>query len=284
MNLRKIYFSIVVLGIISLTLFGFLAQPPSNDAPKENPIIITTERNGVVVPVQPVYVPTTSTLTMVQEKNFGLSTKGRNIQGYEIGSGEETLLFFSALHGDEKNTADLLNTFVETVKQDTSLLHESKKLVVIPVANPDGYYEPLENLNANEVNLNRNFGTNGWKRYPAKGVFAGTKPFSEAESRVMQNVIQTYKPGLVIAFHSQGGLVSPEENGASIDLAKWYVSKTGYSYFDEWNYPGTATGWFADTAQRPAITVELSNHEQSDWEKNRGALLALISSAGFPIQ
>ncbi len=284
MNFRKIYLLFLVLGISSLALFGFLTQPPRNDAPKENPIIVTTEGNDVVAPVQPVYAPTTSTQPMVQEKNFGLSTKGRNIQGYEIGSGEETLLLFSALHGDEKNTADLLNAFVETVKEDPSLVHESKKLIVIPVANPDGYYEPLKNLNANEVNLNRNFDTDGWKQYPAKGVFGGLKPFSEPESRVIQNVVQTYKPGLVIAFHSQGGLVSPEENTSSIDLAKWYVSKTGYSYFDGWNYPGTATGWFADTAQRPAITVELSNHEQSDWEKNRGALLALISSAGFPIQ
>lgn len=221
---------------------------------------------------------------MVQEKSFGLSTKGRNIQGYEIGSGEETLLLLSSLHGDEKNTTDLLNTFVAVLKKDPSFVHESKKLIVIPVANPDGYYEPLSNLNANGVNLNRNFETSGWKRYPAKGVFAGTQPFSEVESRVLRDVMQTYKPSVVIAFHSQGGLVSPEENAASIDLAKWYVNKTGYSYFDEWSYPGTATGWFVETAQRPAITVELTNHEQSDWEKNRSALLALISSVNFPIQ
>ncbi len=81
----------------------------------------------------------------------------------------------------------------------------------------------------------------------------------------------------MIAFHSQGGIVSPEYTEGSVQLAKWYAQKTGYGYFDEWDYAGTATRWFEETTSNPAITVELTNHVDNDWDINRSALLELIS-------
>jgi predicted deacylase len=125
----------------------------------------------VVPPVNSVEVVTEKTLPTftassdVKEKFFGYSTKGRSLYGYEIGTGKETVFLFGAIHGDEKNTADLLNKFVEEIKANPESISDSKKLVVIPIANPDGYYERSDNLNINSVNLNRNFGTKEWKPY-----------------------------------------------------------------------------------------------------------------------
>ena len=45
--------------------------------------------------------------TKIEEKTFGRSVTGRPINGYEIGSGEDTILLMGAIHGDEMGTADL---------------------------------------------------------------------------------------------------------------------------------------------------------------------------------
>lgn len=281
----KFYISVICAGTAILLALAVIAQSwPSRSEGAE---LETTPKKIVTEPdrVQSVQRAPVTVTSTYQEKDFGTSAKGRSIRGYEFGTGKESLLLFSALHGDEKNTAALLNVLVETLKNDPLLVHESKKIVVIPVTNPDGYYEPsLKNLNANGVNLNRNFETSDWRRYPANGVFAGKQAFSEIESRVMRDVIQAYQPSTIIAFHSQGGLISPEENEVSIRLAKWYAGKSGYQYFDEWDYPGTITKWFVETTSGSAITVELSDHVQDDWKMNKDALIELISSANLPRQ
>lgn len=248
----------------------------------------TSLSNYGVIPVTPVpafneentIIPT-SAPQLITKKVFGTSTKGKDIYGYEIGSGGKTLLLFGAIHGDEKNTADLLHKFVEEIRANPENISDSKKLVVIPIVNPDGYYERSDNLNINGVNLNRNFATKEWKPYEQDGISAGSQPFSEIESVIIAQVVEQYQPEVMIAFHSQGALVSPEEDDTSIALAKWYGSKTGYSYYDEWSYVGTATLWFLETVQKPAITVELSDHIQNDWEINKNALLTLASSDNF---
>jgi hypothetical protein len=215
----------------------------------------------------------------VQKKIYGYSQGNRLIEGYEIGLGENVILLLGATHGDEKTSADLLNRFIEQMKTDFSLVSTTKKVIVIPVVNPDGYYERDDNLNANGVNLNRNFETTEWKQYQPGGTFAGPRPFSEIESQTIKKVVEEYKPSMMISFHAQGSLVSPELGQASSELGKWYADKTGYTYWDEWNEAGTATKWFAEVIGNPAITVELQRHLElgDDWEKNKGALLELIS-------
>lgn len=214
----------------------------------------------------------------IERKVFGYSVQGRPIEGYEIGSGKDGLLLFASIHGSEMGTADLLNQLVLEIALDPSLVSKTKKLIIIPVANPDGYEERPDKLNANGVNLNLNFGTSDWQKYGLEGDYAGAEPFSEIESRVMKEIVEKYKPEAMISFHSHGNLISPEKGNASAELAKWYADKTGYVVYDLWDYPGTATKWFVETTGKPSITVEISKDFQSDWGINREALFSLISS------
>lgn len=216
----------------------------------------------------------------IVERIFGVSTAGKEVKGFEAGSGQECILIFAAIHGNEMGTADLLNKLVDEIKAKPSLVSSSKKLIIIPVLNPDGFYDREDKLNANEVNLNLNFRTSDWKPYGPEGQFAGAEPFSERESRLLKEIVEKYKPTSMISFHSQGAIVSPELNHEpSAVLAKWYSEKTGYLYVDEasWDYPGTATKWFAETYNKAAITVELTNHSESDWAINKPVLIELIS-------
>ncbi|MDP2648238.1 MAG: M14 family zinc carboxypeptidase [Candidatus Yanofskybacteria bacterium] len=214
----------------------------------------------------------------IRQKIFGYSEAGKEIMGYEIGNGDDGLFLFAAIHGNEMGTADLMNELIEEIKADPNLVSPKKRLVIIPIANPDGYYDRVDKLNANEVNLNLNFKTIEWQQYGAEGTFAGEDPFSEKESQVIKRIVEQYRPNMMIAFHSQGALVSPEEGESSVRLGKWYADKTGYEYFDEWDFHGTATRWFWEITGKPAITVELTDHMESDWEINKEALLELISS------
>jgi predicted deacylase len=214
---------------------------------------------------------------VIERKNFGSSEKGKPIEGYVIGKGSEAALIFAAIHGNEMGTAGLLNQLVLEIALKEALVSPALKLVIIPIVNPDGYYDRTDNLNANGVNLNLNFGTSDWEKYGPEGNFAGLAPFSENESQILKQVIEQYKPSVMFSFHSHGNLVSPEENEVSRELAQWYSQKSGYKYFEEWDYPGTATKWFAETTGKVAITVEISKDLQTDWEINKKALLEFIA-------
>ena len=214
----------------------------------------------------------------LEKKIFGYSENGREISGYEIGTGKNVLLLFAGMHGREKGGKDLLDKLAEEVSSTLNLIHATNKLIILPLMNPDGYYGLEDKVNANGVNLNRNFNTSQWVQYEGDDTFAGPKPFSESESRIIKELVEKFQPRIMISFHSQGHLVSPEAGDLSIKLAKWYADKTGYHYFDEWDYGGTATRWFQEITGNPAITVELTNHIESDWEINKTALLELIST------
>jgi len=215
----------------------------------------------------------------IERKIFGYSENGRAIYGYEIGDSKNCLLLIAGAHGREKGGKDLLDKLLEEVLAYPNLIDSEQRLIIIPLMNPDGYYGQEDKVNANGVNLNRNFYTSSWVRQSSadETTYAGPKPFSESETRVVKEVAESCQSGVMIAFHSQGHLASPEVGARSLALARWYADKTGYHYFDEWDYAGTVTRWFEERVGGAAMTVELTNHIDSDWEINKEALLELIS-------
>src|SRR3989338_8596358 len=222
-------------------------------------------------------------VAQIIKKVFGTSVQGKPIEGYEIGAGADVILLHGAIHGNEMGSGWLMKELVLEIALNPHLVASNKKLVIIPIVNPDGYYDRTDLLNAREVNLNLNFGTRDWQKYGPEGTFAGKEPFSEPESQVLKKVIEEYRPNLMITFHSHGKLVSPEASELSKAWSKWYAHKTGYTYFDEWDYPGTATKWFEEATGKPGLTVELTQDLQSDWDINRSALLELIGFSGIGV-
>lgn len=244
----------------------------------------TTSQPEIATPVQAKTVTIETGVNetqFVQQKTYGHSTKGRSITGYEFGSGERVLFLFGAIHGNEKGTATLMNELVKELIAQPTLVASGTKVVILPLTNPDGYLDREDKLNSNEVNLNRNFSTTDWDVY-GEADAAGATPFSEVETRLLKQVVEELKPTMMLAFHAQGALVTPEFDPKSEALAKWYAKETGYDYFTDWDFAGTATKWFSESFQKAAITIELTEYEKSDWEMNKQALLKLVSQTGIP--
>ncbi|KKQ95088.1 MAG: Peptidase M14 carboxypeptidase A [candidate division CPR2 bacterium GW2011_GWC2_39_10] len=233
------------------------------------------EEQNIVAP-QMVYKITPIPKPMPPQTTFGYSVNGRAIGGWIFGSGTETMFFFGAIHGSEKGTVSAMNSFARYIFDNPTVVGKNKRIIIIPVANPDGYANSSR-LNGHAVDINRNFDTAGWTPQGANDNFGGPSSFSEPESRLIGDLVSNYNVSTMVAFHSKGNLVHPEANQSSYDLAHLYSSYSGYRYYNDIaSYEGTATNWLREKKGGTAITVELTSHTSSDWTKNRPALLQII--------
>lgn len=243
----------------------------------------------------------TSTL---QVKTIGSSVEGRDITAYTFGSGDTHLLFVGGIHGGyEWNSVLLAYTFIDHLKEHPSFIPDNIQISVIPAANPDGLYEVVGTagrfdredvseegqergrLNANDVDLNRNFACK-WQptsRWRGQTVDAGTEAFSEPEARAIRDFVTAHEPEAVIFWHSQSDAVyaSQCENGILSEtktVMNTYADAAGYpavASFDAYEITGDAEGWLASIGI-PAVTVELSSHEAIEWQKNKQGIEALL--------
>ena len=275
-RIRKYILFLII--IISILAAGFYKTFSADKKPLADTV---SEEVKDILASTAALTPSVKSEVEVTKKVFGYSAKGKPIEGYVIGSGENGLFLFGSIHGNEMGTADLLNRLVKEIKADPKLVGNDMKIIILPIVNPDGYFDRIDKLNANEVNLNLNFDTTDWLQYGKdEGHWAGNKPFSEPESMVIKEIVENYKPKRMISYHSKGAIVNPEYNHeSSLALALWYAEKTGYQFYGDgdWDYSGTATRWFKETTNNATITVELSDHINNDWEINKAALLELVS-------
>lgn len=253
----------------------------------------------------------TATTSTITNRIIGNSVEGRNIESYTFGNGSTTLLFVGGMHGGyEWNSVLLAYQFIDELETGKIKIPESVKIEIIPNLNPDGVYKVtgkegrFTNLdvksemvngegrfNANDVDLNRNFDckwqpTSTWKN---KKVSAGTSAFSEPESQALKKLVEEENPRAVIFWHSQANAVyaSECEKGIlpeTLDIMNVYAKAAGYksvSVFDAYPVTGDAEGWLA-SINIPAITVELSNHENIEWTKNKAGMEAVMESYKVP--
>ncbi len=236
---------------------------------------------------------------------IGVSVEGRKIEAHTYGNGTTHLTFIGGIHGGyEWNSILLAYKFIDYFNTNPKVIPENLTITIIPSANPDGVYKVIGKegiftmadipeseatipgrFNANEVDLNRNFGCkwkseSTWRNKPVK---TGTAPFSEPEAQTIRYFVLENKPTAVIFWHSQANAVyaSECENGIlpeTLNIMNEYAKASGYSpikSFDSYEVTGDAEGWLA-SINIPAITVELENHEDIDWKQNLAGIKALF--------
>ncbi len=301
LTMKNIFILLLAIGVLGGCVYVFMNSPsepvavaPIVETPKQE-TSTTTHKSLEDKPVDD------NTKTII-----GTSVAGNTITAYHYGAGEKELLFVGGLHGGyEWNTVLVAYQLMDYLKANPDLIPKNVKVTVIPVVNPDGLKKVVGTterftasdvssvesvvtsgrFNANTVDLNRNFDCD-WKStgvWQTKKVSGGTAPFSEPESQAMKKYIDEHTPTAVVVWYSAGGGVfaSNCHNGVGAEtttLTKKFASASGYAphqSFDFYETTGDMVNWLAKN-NIPAISVLLTNHTDTEWEKNKKGIDALL--------
>ena len=211
---------------------------------------------------------------------IGNSILSKPIPLIEIGDEEakKSVLYVSTHHASENVCTSVILAFIEdyirsyeALKQvcgiNTRYLYKMRKILIIPMLNPDGvnyrlkgvgsnnpikervisYNEGTDfthwNSNARGVDLNHNYdsGFEEYKRYerenkitPGKSKYSGEYPESEPETQAIANLIRLYECQLlgVLTLHSQGEEIYYKSKGQCLKnteiIARHISRMTGY--------------------------------------------------------
>ena len=194
-------------------------------------------------------------------------TEGKSVQGRVIFSRDITaaspqlrILVIGGIHGDEKSSGSLVLHWIQHANETPS----NALWRFIPVLNPDGLVaKPARRMNANGVDLNRNFPTPQWakeakfywetrtRRDPRR--WPGPKPLSEPESRFLHSELENFKPDLIVSIHAPYGLLDYDGPSAPPPkLGRLFLDQVGI-------FPGSLGNYAGVNKGVPVVTIELPN-------------------------
>jgi hypothetical protein len=172
------------------------------------------------------------------------------------------VLLLGGIHGDELTAAAIVFQWMQWMQSPAA---QQIHWHVAPVVNPDGLLASKpQRVNANGVDLNRNFPTPGWeqdaKRYWMKTTgsdprrFPGQSPLSEPESRWLNDEMERFKPHVIISVHAPFGVLDFDgpAKKAPRRFGRLYYSRVGV-------YPGSLGNYGGMHKNVPVITIELPN-------------------------
>ena len=164
------------------------------------------------------------------------------------GSSNNGILVVGVVHGDEPQGKFLIENYIAA--------NPDSPLLFIPCLNPDGLAAGTR-TNANGVDLNRNFPTANWESGECGEFFGGESPASEAETRFLIDVIEEYKPKLVLTLHAPFKVVNYD--GPACETAEKIAQIINYPVQEHIGYPtpGSFGTWAGVERGIQVITLEL---------------------------
>lgn len=216
-------------------------------------------------PERIIEVPTTFTA--------GFSVENREIKYSVLGTGPDVTMIIATIHGNENAGTPIALRITRLLKDRKDLLRKHK-IVILPMANPDGYHHN-QRYNANDVDLNRNFAA--FNRINNKR--NGEHGLSEPESVIIENLLLRYKPNRIVSFHEP--LTCLDYDGPGLEIAQAMGKYTDLPVKKLGGRPGSLGSYAGETLGIPIITVELTPHEKlmsTDqlWRKYANMTLAAI--------
>jgi murein peptide amidase A len=159
-----------------------------------------------------------------------------------VAAPRRTVVVVGGIHGNEPASPPVVRSLVEVA------LPPDVEVWLIPQMNVDGVARGTR-TNANDVDLNRNF---GWTWRPGDG---GPAPFSEPETQAVTALIENLRPGLVIWMHQPLGYVS--SIGATADaFEQAWARGSGLPVRPDVTQHGGGESWTAFTAGLASMLVE----------------------------
>ncbi len=190
-----------------------------------------------------------------------------------LGYGQDTTLIIATIHGNEDAGTPLVRRLSKHLLENRTLL-AGRKVVIIPVANPDGRAARVR-YNARGVDLNRNFESDNRINNEVHGRAA----LSEPESEIITRIIAEYRPNKIVALHQPLSCVDYDGPGRGMAeaMAKHCplpVKKLGAR-------PGSLGAYSGETLNIPTITLEMTASDsnlsdQALWDTYGETMVAAI--------
>lgn len=171
------------------------------------------------------------------------------------------ILLLGGIHGDELTASSIVFQWLQFMQTPAAqMFHWS----VVPVVNPDGLLaRKPKRVNANGVDLNRNFPTPGWRhdapRYWTQATgsdprrFPGTAPLSEPETKWLNEEMERFRPQVIISVHAPFGVLDFDGPApAPARFGRLLINRVGI-------YPGSLGNYSGRHKNVPVITIELPN-------------------------
>lgn len=208
-------------------------------------------------------------------ENVYYSVENRPIDIHAFGSGPKTTMIMAGVHGDERDGVDVVRAIHVMLSELPAGTLDGHRIVLMPCANPDGYAAGTRQ-NANGIDLNRNFPDKTYSEGDKSGEHNGGQgAVSEPETKAIMNVVNQYKPRLIISLHA--ALACVNYNGPCIRVAQRISKATGLPAVGDIGYPtpGSMGNYYGFDKRLPVITLELPG-ENVDATAYANTLLAVI--------
>ena len=217
------------------------------------------------------------------ELESGSSLEGHPIPVFKTDIKAPKYLYLMAgVHGDEVEGVYVLKELFSWLKQEHSL--KDMPMIVIPILNVDGY-RTQSRVNAHLVDLNRNLPTKDWTGNATQPKYnPGPKPLSEPENQFLVKLLDKYKPGLIISFHTWKPILN--YNGDCKDIAEYLNGFNQYEMDSDIGYPtpGSLGTFGPEKYSSPVLTFEcpeLRTHRESlkdIWKENEEGLKSMFQT------
>jgi protein MpaA len=246
---------------IILMTITFIAGLCGCDQPVNNEFTLGASPDRTVKP------PLLTTFTA------GFSVENRKIEYSILGSGPDVIFVIATIHGNEHAGTPIVRRLTSMLKKREDIL-KKHKLIILPMANPDGYYHNQRH-NANGVDLNRNFAAYNRVNNTENGKHA----LSEPESRIIEKLILRYKPSRIISFHEP--LACLDYDGPGLRIANAMAKHTNLPVDKLGARPGSLGAYAGETLGIPIITIEFTPRAKllsTDqlWQKYANMTLAAV--------
>jgi len=204
----------------------------------------------------------------------GESIEKRPITYTVLGQGPDVIFILAAIHGNENAGTPIVNRLERYLQQNPELL-KGRKVLLLPVANPDGVARN-NRYNARGIDLNRNFpASNRINSYRF-----GYSALSEPEARAIALLIQQYAPDRIVSIHQP--LACIDYDGPSRALAARMAEHCNLPLKKVGAKPGSLGSYAGITLDIPIITLELPRaadklNQEHLWQQYGPALTAVIT-------
>ena len=211
----------------------------------------------------------------IQRYTAGMSAEKRPLECVVLGQGSDVCFILATIHGDEPSGTPLVNHLIDYLQDNPDLL-TGRKVVIMPVANPDGMYHNSRR-NVHDVDLNRNFAAANRFNKKAYGYTACSQP----EARVVAELISRYQPDRIVSIHQPLNCIDYDGPGRELayrmaDYCNIPVRKLGARPGSLGSYAGEGLGIPIITLELPGPKGRMLADRQTLWRRYGQTLLAAI--------